>query len=450
MLKKFTTIYIIILIVALISSVLVVSRLAKEGYDSSLITGCVAIITFLSVSLVVFIASLQNRNYQRSLKDIEGTLGSMAKGDLGQRAPINIEGDLADISREINRTRENTAARFKSLQTEKSRLESLYHAMEEGVISIDADGRIIQSNESAQKLLCVPPDAIGKFVWDVMREDNIVGSVKKTLEDKVSEQIEAYFNQKDLSIFVNPIPDKAGVVLVAHDVTDSKRYESLRKEFVANVSHELRTPLTFIKGYVETLREGGANDPIKTREFLETINKHVIQLTNLVEDLLELSKLESGSDILKYRSVNIGELISRIAESFKTAFDQKKQQLCIDIEQGLTAIQADPDLLERAISNLLSNANKYTPDGGKIKIEAREGPNFVEIVVSDNGIGIPSEDLPRIFERFYRVDKSRSREMGGTGLGLAIVKHIVQLHNGTIEASSKLGEGSTFTIKLPI
>jgi signal transduction histidine kinase len=230
---------------------------------------------------------------------------------------------------------------------------------------------------------------------------------------------------------------------------ESAKYEKLRSDFVANASHELRTPLSMIKGYVETLKEGTETDPAKIQEFINIIEKNVNQLDNLVGDLLELSHLEYSKDMVQFKPVKIDEIISSLMEDFTPAAKLKKQEIIHRIEPEIPEIKADPELIRKAIANLIDNAIKYTPEKGRIEITAKKTSEGIKIEVSDTGIGIPEEDLPRIFERFYRVDKSRSREMGGTGLGLAIVKHIMQLHNGSISVRSEIGKGTTFSLILP-
>jgi two-component system phosphate regulon sensor histidine kinase PhoR len=244
--------------------------------------------------------------------------------------------------------------------------------------------------------------------------------------------------------------DSDNFIVVIQDITEAIKYEQLRKDFVANVSHELRTPLTFIKGYVEALRGIIGKNADKTEEFLKVIERNIQQLTNLVEDLLELSRLESRQGIVRIRSTDINKLIEQVIETFKPAISKKNHNVITKIPADIMKFHADPDLLGKAISNLIGNAIKYTSENGQITIEVKQREANMEIEITDNGIGMAEEDLPRIFERFYRADKSRSREMGGTGLGLAIVKHIVQLHHGEISVQSKLGSGSKFIITLPI
>jgi two-component system phosphate regulon sensor histidine kinase PhoR len=243
---------------------------------------------------------------------------------------------------------------------------------------------------------------------------------------------------------------KQRFIEINQEKTTALKYEQLRKDFVANVSHELRTPLTFIKGYAETLKELLNPEQKQAQEFLEIIEKNIGQLTHLVEDLLDLSRLESHQGIALMLPANIANLLNQVIDTFQPAIALKQHKVIKDIPDNLPELSIDSELMGKALANLLDNAIKYTPDKGQITIKAQTEPSAVKISISDTGIGIPQDDIPRIFERFYRVDKSRSREMGGTGLGLAIVKHIVQLHHGEVSVqSSKPGSGSIFTITLP-
>jgi two-component system, OmpR family, phosphate regulon sensor histidine kinase PhoR len=242
---------------------------------------------------------------------------------------------------------------------------------------------------------------------------------------------------------------KQRFIEINQEKTTALKYEQMRRDFVANVSHELRTPLTFIKGYTETLKELLKPEQKQAQEFMEIIEKNIGQLTHLVEDLLDLSRLESHQGITRISPTNPANLLNQVIDTFQPAIALKQHTITKDIPVNLPELLIDSDLMGKALANLLDNAIKYTPDKGQITIKATAEPTTVRISVIDNGIGIPQDDIPRIFERFYRVDKSRSREMGGTGLGLAIVKHIVQLHHGEVSVQSKPGAGSTFTITLP-
>jgi len=228
-----------------------------------------------------------------------------------------------------------------------------------------------------------------------------------------------------------------------------KRLERIRQDFVANVSHELRTPLTAIKGYVEALREGGLQDAVQAEQFLGVIQRHSERMDKIVSDLLLLSEIESADRVLQSDAILLPELLRTAVETLRPLAEGKKQNLRVEPLEGLPTLRADSQKIHQVMINLLHNAISYTPEGGSITVEARPVSEGVEISVIDNGIGIPPGDLPRIFERFYRVDKGRSRELGGTGLGLSIVKHIVEAHGGQVRVESKPGKGSRFTFFLP-
>jgi two-component system phosphate regulon sensor histidine kinase PhoR len=238
--------------------------------------------------------------------------------------------------------------------------------------------------------------------------------------------------------------------LVFHDITEIKRLERVRKDFVANVSHELRTPLTSIKGYIEALLDGAKDDPKRCLEFLQVLQKHTDRLNNIISDLLTLSQIESGQYIWKRDHVKMTDVVERAMAVLKPLAQKKRHQISVEIPEGLPAVMGDGEKLAQVMINLLDNAIKYTPDGGRISIEAGLSSDKIQISVNDTGIGIPKKDLTRVFERFYRVDRARSRELGGTGLGLSIVKHIVEAHGGKVSVESEPGKGSRFTLSLPL
>jgi two-component system phosphate regulon sensor histidine kinase PhoR len=261
------------------------------------------------------------------------------------------------------------------------------------------------------------------------------------------------FLGRHLEVTISTFPPEgspAGLVIVAHDATESVRYQELRKEFVANVSHELRTPLTSIRGFAETLRDGAMLDPVKGPEFLAIIERHADQLTNLIADLLELSRLESHPDLPQGVLLDLGSAARRAIELLGPSAEKKGHELIVQVDPELPVVFGNAGYLERAVANLVENAVKYTPERGRIAVSVTEQGPYVVVEVSDNGIGIPADDIPRIFERFYRVDRSRSRDMGGTGLGLSIVKHVAQAHRGLVEVSSAPGAGSSFKLKIPV
>jgi two-component system phosphate regulon sensor histidine kinase PhoR len=245
-------------------------------------------------------------------------------------------------------------------------------------------------------------------------------------------------------------PGGTSLVLVAQDVTEVRRLERMRREFVANVSHELKTPLTSIKGLLETLLSGALEDPANNRRFVTIIDEDASRLGRLIDDLLELSQIESKAGALRLQPVPLRPLLDALLQAFRPQLDARQVTVRVDVDGDFPPVEADPDRLRQILSNLIDNAIKFNAPRGTVTIRASRDNGMARIAVTDTGLGIPAGDLPRVFERFYRVDKARSRELGGTGLGLAIVKHLVELHRGRVMVESRLGQGSTFTVFLPL
>lgn len=379
---------------------------------------------------------------RRETRELRSFAASLASGDLEARLSDRVPAFDA-----FNGMAESLSERLRELGKERDALKAAETAMPDGLLVLDAQQRVVRANPAAERLLEVP-EAAGKALWELLRHEGLLraaGEVEKAggvrlLRVTVGEE-------RHLSVSLSRLGP--GLLLLLHDATESVRYQELRKEFVANVSHELRTPLTVIRGYLETLEEGALADPVKGPEFLGIVGRHAAQLTNLVENLLDLSRLESPQGLIRRTAVDLGGLVARVAELHRASASRKQQTVETSVEGPLPAVPGDADYLERALANLVDNAVKYTPERGRIRVTARRAGEQVTVEVEDDGIGIPPGDLPRIWERFYRVDKSRSRSMGGTGLGLAIVKHVLQAHGGTVEVSSAPGKGSRFRISLP-
>ncbi len=361
---------------------------------------------------------------------------------------------MGSLAVSLNTMADSLNALLAQTAKDKAELSAILESMSEGVIAINLKQQVVLVNDAAARLLGFNAEgAAGKLLWEIVREPQILKAVRGIgVEDPRTMVQVGPIAGRTLEIIISVFPasgEAQGLVLVAHDITESSRYQELRKEFVANVSHELRTPLTVIRGYLETLREGAIGDPVKGPEFLATMQKHADQLTNLVSDLLDLSRLESQPGMPQSQSVNVASVVRRSAELLQPAATKKGQELIVTLPSALPEVVGNPDYLERAVSNLIDNAIKYTREQGRINVSATEVDGQLVIEVADNGIGIPPQDLARIFERFYRVDRSRSREMGGTGLGLSIVKHVAQVHGGSIEVSSTPGTGSSFRLRIP-
>jgi two-component system phosphate regulon sensor histidine kinase PhoR len=388
------------------------------------------------------------------LSELADSARAMSAGDIHRRNHPDAAGEIGVLGRALNSMAESLEHVTAQAAREKEELFTVLSSMSDGVIATDPRQQIFLVNPAAGQLLNFSIAGVsGRALWEVIQVEAILKAASKALA--TSERVLLQYEPargKHLEVVVSPLmyQDRLdGLLIAIRDTTQSVQYQDLRKEFVANVSHELRTPLTFIRGFVETLQDGAIKDPVKGPQFLATIEKHVIQLTNLVDELLELSKLESRPGLTRSVPVNIGDRIRKAVDLMAPAAQKKGHTVSTNLSAELLTVTGDPDYIDRAINNLLDNAIKYTPEKGKIQVSAGGADSMAVIEVSDNGIGIPASDLPRIFERFYRVDKSRSRDMGGTGLGLSIVKHIAQAHGGSVDVSSEPGKGTTFKLTLP-
>ena len=356
-------------------------------------------------------------------------------------------------SREIADLKVRQQAHALKLQTQ---LETLFNSMIEGLLLLGEDKRIQLANRAFIELFGIAADVRGKTVLEVVRQHELVELVEKVAAQK---QVLGYeiklsgLSERVLQVNAAGVFDddgtKQGTILVFHDLTRLKQLERTREEFVANVSHELRTPLSLIKGYTETLLDGAKDNPEVETKFLQTIQRNSERLQFLIEDLLTISELESGRLTMNLQSVRLRPLVDRVLEDFKTQAASRGAALKNDVPE-LTA-RADAERLQQVLSNLIGNAIKYGREGGRVDVSGQllDG-SAIELCVRDDGPGIPAEALERVFERFYRVDKARSREQGGTGLGLSIVKHIVQSHGGKVWARSEPGSGAAFYFTLPV
>jgi two-component system phosphate regulon sensor histidine kinase PhoR len=334
--------------------------------------------------------------------------------------------------------------------------QALFNSMTEGVLVLDADGRIQLANESLRKLFRLSKEVRGQTIMEAFRLQELAEVIRRLEEERAVSGFELELpgiDERWLRVNAAAVLDREGAqhgaILVFHDLTRLKQLENTRQEFVANVSHELRTPLSLIKGFVETLLEGARNDPELSSKFLQTIEKHTDRLTYLIEDLLTISRLESGGTVMNLQPLDLHDAVAHALEDLKSKATEKEVVIENLVPPGLWA-RGDAERLHQVFSNLIENAIKYGRQGGKVAVGAQDATNgHVEAWVRDDGPGIPAEARERVFERFYRVDRARSRDTGGTGLGLAIVKHIVQAHGGEVWVKSELGEGATFFLTLP-
>ncbi len=343
------------------------------------------------------------------------------------------------------------------LAAQARRTEALFDRMVEGVVVLDAAGAVRHANRSAGDLFGFSPPAAGRALLEVVRHHEVAAVVARLAGEPEVLEHEIRFEGPNTARFLQvnalALRDRDGkgdgALLVFHDVSRLRQLEAIRQEFVANVSHELRTPLSLIKGAVETLLDGGKEDPLTLGRFLDIIDRHTERLTLLINDLLLLSTLESGRIRLVLEPVPLRAAAQEVMDDFNERARARGVTLVNDIPAPIVG-KADPDRLRQVLANLIDNAIKYGRPDGRMAVSARAlSPGWIEVAVADDGSGIPAEAQPRIFERFYRVDKARSRDQGGTGLGLAIVKHVVQAHGGDVRIVSAPGEGTTFFFTLP-
>lgn len=392
---------------------------------------------------------------RRHIKKMTAVLEEIAKGNLQQRINIYSKGALGQLAQAIDRALSGLTAKINALNKEAIKGKAIVTSMVEGVITIDRDTRILSLNPTAEKIFTIrKQDAEGRLFLEVIRNNDIseiISRVLKSGEPLSSElnlilPVQKVFRINASAIFEDNIV--TGCVLVIHDITQTRRLEKIRSDFVANVSHELKTPLTSIKGFVETLLEGAIDDKENNREFLRVIQEHAHRLENLIDDLLDLASLEERGIVLNIQEVNVRGLADKVLAGFEAQLKKKGIEAGNELPGNLI-LKMDKDKIEQVFTNLIDNAVKFNRQKGSIKIYAEEiADSKIKVAVKDTGFGIPAKDIPRVFERFYRVDKARSRGLGGTGLGLSIVKHIIELHKGSVGVESAEGLGSEFSFTL--
>jgi two-component system, OmpR family, phosphate regulon sensor histidine kinase PhoR len=372
----------------------------------------------------------------------------IATGDLTARIDEKSGDEIGQVATSLDKTASRLQENFEALQTSQRQLETLLNSMQDAVIATGEDDRVQWANQAMDELVPQKTRRDALLVETVRDPDFLAAVHEASQLRKVSTaRAASILPGRTFDVTAAPMPG-GGAVAVLRDLTETERVEKTRRDFIANVSHELRTPLTSIQGYTETLLDS-AQENGHTREFLDIIRKSALRMSRLTEDLLTLARVESGEQRFDIQAVAPSDLLQEAVQSFREL--ARAQNVELKIEDTATAlVGADSEAIHQVFSNLVDNALKYAASGGRIVLGARPVPQAVEFSVQDFGPGIPSEHLARLFERFYRVDKARSRESGGTGLGLAIAKHIVLAHGGSIRARSELNHGSTFLFTLPL
>ena len=433
-----------------------------RGMRRSLIAG-LALASLAGLLLARWFSRILSARVQRLVE----FSGKIAQGTFPQDFFPGPERDeMGLLERHLNDMSHRIYNNLTEITGEKEKADSILRCMIEGVVVLDPKGNVVVINDRAKEMFHVPAerDVHGASILEISRHPDIRAIVDEVVKfDFTSNTYRREVELEDGAWFVvnaaplrTPLRMTLGSILVFHDVSEIKRLETVRTDFVANVSHELRTPLTAIQGYVETLIHTPPAETELQRQFLEIIERHAERLGRLTEDLLTLSDLESGKIHLTPRPIDTRALIAQVLEIFWERAAKRGVSLSQDIAEPCGKITGDPDRLQQLLINLVDNAIKYTPSGGKVTIAAGElksasdMPPLIQVSVADTGAGIPEKDLPRLTERFYRVDRARSRDLGGTGLGLAIVKHIVQAHGGELKITSAINQGTTVTVRLPM
>ncbi|MGM0665044.1 MAG: ATP-binding protein [Thermodesulfobacteriota bacterium] len=415
----------------------------------------------LLVAILAALLSLWiSRRQSRPLETIKDGAERFASGELDFRLSVPESEEMGGLAAALNQMATDLAERLQAVRRQRNELEAVLSSMVEGVIAVDMDERVIRMNQAAASMLrCHSSEARNRSIQEVSRNTELQRFVAETLasDSLVERDLNLYVEgDRTVSAHGTGLRDEKGArmgsLIVLNDITRLRRLENVRRDFVANVSHEIKTPITAIKGFVETLQETAAEeDPGTTRRFLEIIERHVDRLEALVEDLLDLSRIEDQEQTkgIGLEPGLVSDILKGAAELVKEKVGGPAANFDISCEEGLAA-PMNPILLEQAFVNLLENAVKYSPAGSVVRVTADRSGGETVVRIEDSGPGIPAVHLDRIFERFYRVDKSRSRKLGGTGLGLAIVKHVVMVHGGRVEVESRPGEGSAFIVHLPI
>lgn len=374
------------------------------------------------------------------------------------RQPRTFLVDGGVIPRRVGIALENIFIRQQDLDRQIAERESgtrtILGAMEDGLLVVDTARRVLLTNRMFQRLFSLREVPPGTPLTETIRDTAINQVITGCLRTGESARDEILVLDRKLEVNAVPMKDDVdlvtGAVVLFHDITQLKQLDEVRKDFVANVSHELRTPLSILRGYIETLRDNPETSPEELSRILEVMERHSKRLGFLVDDLLMLAHLESANPNLQWGNVSLEKLFGNVVRDWEKKFVEKRLKVIVDLAEDLPPLLADETRLQEILYNLLDNAVKYSREAGEIRLQARRNNDEILVSVSDSGIGIAKDDLPRIFERFYRADKARSRQLGGTGLGLSIVKHIAQLHSGRVEAESELGQGTTIRIVLPV
>ncbi len=422
----------------------------------------IAVGAILAAALTTAVSWFLARQVSHPLEIMTSVASRFASGSLEHRLRVEGAAEINELADSLNAMAAQLDDRIRQIVRERNERDAVLASMVEGVLAVDSDGVILSLNEAGGKMLHLEaPAMVGRSAFEVINDPDLLGFLEKVL----SREFPSRFHEQELVIhqeedrYLNAHGTKLrdgelkeiGALLVLHDVTRLQKLENIRREFVANVTHELRTPITSIKGYVETLLDGALDDRDDSERFLKVVLRQADHLNAVVGDILSLARIErmSEEDQVPLVKGNIRDVLEAAVQMCITRAEDKQISVSMECESGLEALYHFR-MLNQAVVNLIDNAVNYSPAGSHVAVEAKRDPRGIVIQVVDQGCGIEARHLPRLFERFYRVDKARSRSLGGTGLGLAIVKHISRIHNGSVSVESEPGAGSTFRIHLPL
>jgi two-component system phosphate regulon sensor histidine kinase PhoR len=385
------------------------------------------------------------------IKKLTAVSKEMAEGNLNQEITAASRDEVGELARAFNRMAAKLKEAMALVTAERDRMAIVLESMSDAILVLDREGRISMTNKAAEKVLEVPrADAIGRHFIEAVRDYEVDALLQQCLEKKEQRTglVEVRSKKRLLGVIATPFHEEAGCLLLIQDLTELRKLETVRRDFIANLSHELRTPIASLKALGETLHEGAIDQPAVARDFVGKMNVEVDRLAQMVQEMGVLSRIESGEAPLQRMPLNVAEVVDRAAGRLKAQADRAGLQIRLDIVSGLPSLSADGARIEQVLVNLIHNAIKFTPPGGRITVSAKaEGDNLI-VSVSDTGVGISEDDLPRVFERFYKADRARAG--GGTGLGLAIAKHVVEAHRGRIWVESMEGRGATFSFSIPV
>ena len=449
--------FLIASLISIFFTTVVMSIFIQYRFESFALVWSTVLFLAMGAAVVAFGASWYlSQRLTTPINQMSEMARKIGEGDFDHRVIITGGDELQDLAENLNSTAFQLKMRVQEAQEEKTKIGSMLANIADGVIVTNAEGRIELFNPKAERIFGTEVEnALGRSIIEITQSYQLQDLIENALAGKKGHtELKLTFPRRKIlevktSFLREPNGTIFGTITTFDDITKVRSLKKARRDFTANVSHELRTPVSSIKALTESLIAGAKDEPDKATQFLENIHKETERLTCLINDILDLSRLESSETPIEQEEVNLGDLALRLVERFQPAASRKSVQLKTEDSSENIKILGDYDQVMLALSNLLDNAVKYTPEGGEVTIKLSGDEKKAQLSVSDTGIGIPTKDIHRIFERFYVVDRARSREFGGTGLGLSIVKHVVENHCGKVKVKSVLGKGSTFTISFP-